>query len=59
MSVDRARIARLIISTKNVNAVTLNPSDSDQVRQNVAKKMIEGIVRKSNQRSIVLIAIEM
>ena len=59
MSVDRARIARLIISTKNVNAVTLNPSDSDQVRQNVAKKMIEGIVRKSNQRSIVLIAMEM
>ena len=59
MSVDRARIARLVSSAKKVDAVTLNPSDNDQVRQNVVRKMIEDIVRKSNHRSIVLIALDM
>ena len=59
MSVDRARIARLISSAKSVDAATLNPSDSDQIRQTVMRKMVADMVKRSNQRSVLVIAVEM
>lgn len=58
MSVDRGRIARLISGAKKVDAVTLNPSDSDQTRQNAGRKMVDQAVRSSNQRSVLVITIE-
>lgn len=59
MSVDRSRIARLISSAKSVDAATLNPSDSDQIRQTVMRKMVADMVKRSNERSVLVIAVEM
>ena len=59
MSVDQSRIARLISSAKSVDAATLNPSDSDQIRQTVMRKMVADMVKRSNERSVLVIAVEM
>jgi hypothetical protein len=58
MTVDRSRINKLINAAKRVDAVTLNPSDNDQTRQNVIRKMISETVRASDQRSVLIVAIE-
>jgi hypothetical protein len=59
MSIDRSRITKLISAAKRVDAITLNPTDSDQDRQSVIRKMITESVRSSNQRSILIVAIEL
>ena len=58
MSADRARIVKLINAAKRVEVVTLSPTDSDQQRQAVIRKMIDTSVRASDQRSVVLLAVE-
>ena len=58
MRVDRARIARLISSAKKVDAVTLNPSDSNQTRQSAIRKVADQTVKWSDQRSVLVVAIE-
>ena len=58
MSIDRSRITKLINAAKRVDAVTLNPSDNDQTRQNVIRKMITDSVRASDQRSVLIVAVE-
>jgi hypothetical protein len=58
MSVDRSRITRLINSAKRVEVVSLNPSDSDQARQAVIRKLITESVRQSDTRTLLLVAIE-
>lgn len=58
MTVDRPRIARLVSNSKSVDALTLNPSDSDQVRQSAIRKLADLAVRKSNQRSVLVIVLE-
>ena len=59
MSIDRSRITKLISAAKRVDAITLNPTDSDQDRQSVIRKMITESVRSSDQRSILIVAIEL
>jgi hypothetical protein len=59
MSVDRSRINKLISAAKRVDAVTLNPADREQDRQSVIRKMITESVRSSDQRSILIVAIEL
>ena len=58
MTVDRSRISKLLNSAKRVDAVTLNPSDNDQTRKTVIRKMITESVRASDQRSVLIVAIE-
>ena len=59
MSIDRSRITKLINSAKRVDAVTLNPADREQDRQSVIRKMITESVRSSDQRSILIVSIEL
>ena len=59
MSIDRSRITKLINSAKRVDAITLNPADRDQDRQSVIRKIITESVRSSDQRSILIVAIEL
>ena len=59
MSIDRSRITKLISSAKRVDAVTLNPADREQDRQSVIRKMITESIRSSDQRSILIVSIEL
>ena len=59
MSIDRSRITKLISAAKRVDAITLNPTDSDQDRQSVIRKIITESVRSSDQRSVLIVAIEL
>jgi hypothetical protein len=59
MSVDRSRITKLISAAKRVDAITLNPADREQDRQSVIRKIITESVRSSDQRSILIVAIEL
>ena len=58
MTVDKPRIARLVSNSKSVDALTLNPSDSDQVRQAAIRKLADLALRKSNQRSVLVVVLE-
>ena len=58
MTVDKPRIASLVSNSKSVDALTLNPSDSDQVRQAAIRKLADLALRKSNQRSVLVVVLE-
>jgi hypothetical protein len=59
MSIDRSRITKLVSAAKRVDAVTLTPADREQDRQSVIRKIITESVRSSDQRSILIVAIEL
>ena len=58
MTVDRYRIAKMVQNARRVEVVTLNPHESDQTRQAEMRKLINESVRASNQRSVMLITLE-
>ena len=59
MSIDKPRIARLVSSAKNVATIMLNPSDSDQVRSATIRKMTDVAIKASNQKSLLLLLVEL
>jgi hypothetical protein len=58
MSVDKSRITRLINSARRIEVVTLTPADASYQRQNLMRRMIDESVRTSNQRSVLIVSIE-
>jgi hypothetical protein len=58
MTIDRYSIARIIQHAKKIEIVTLNPYESDHIRQADIRKLINESTRQSSTRVMMLIAVE-
>lgn len=54
MNIDHSRIVRLLSNARKVNAITVNPSDNDQVRQAAIRKLTDEVLRKSHDHAILV-----
>lgn len=54
MSIDSSRIVRLLTNARKVNAITVNPSDTDQARQAAVRKLTDEIMRKSHDHAVLV-----
>jgi len=58
MTIDRYSIARIIQNAKKIEIVTLNPYESDHIRQAGIRKLINESTHQSSTRVMMLIAVE-
>jgi hypothetical protein len=58
MTIDRYSIARIIQNARKIEIVTLNPYESDHIRQADIRKLINESTRQSSTKIMMLIAVE-